>query len=321
MKHAVRKIVALLLVLCLWPMAAWAEGEKPLDEQALAELTQAIFEANQLEALFDRHTSVRFLFSDPDAPDGFDVIWETKEEYYQSYADWFAHWEKDQVYYEMRYVRETDSFTLIAGYEYDPYYKLYSFVGSSIESFYDPERETIVDCHEQDGKLYLVSVYDETKSRESMEDAGLAYAGETVKTRLVVDASTYDILTYHKYVEADGAENVIYSEFAAYDQPEPVACRVLRSAFERENVKRVQVTFVIDHGSDHELVKTLNVPANTECKMVCASSYVCFLDEECTTITGWDGASDITVYYYLDPSEELVQRFTDIYNALAETQG
>lgn len=321
MKKALKKIVALLLVLCLWPMAAWAEGEKPLDEAAWLEMSKAIFEANQLDALFSRHTSVRFLFSNAAAPDGYDVIWETKEVYYQSYADWFAHWQKDQVYYEMRYVQDTDSLRLVAGYDHDGYYTPYCFVGDAFEEFYISEHETPTGWQERDGKLYLTTVYDEALSRQFMEDKGLAYTGEIVHSRLVVDAETYEILTFQTFLETDGKETVLYSERMAYDQPEPMACRALRSAVERENAKRVQVTYVFDHGTDHELIKTLNVPANTECYLMCDAPYVCFLDEDCTTVSGWDGVSDVTYYYFLNPSEELMQRYKDLSNALDEAQG
>ncbi len=321
MKKALKKIVALLLILCLWPMAAWAEGEKPLDEAAFLELNKTIYEANQLDALFSRHTSIRFLFSDAAAPDGYDVIWETKEAYYQSYADWFAHWQKDQVYYEMRYVQETDSLSLVAGYDHDGYYEPYCFVGDSFEDFYSTEHETLTGWQERDGKVYLTTAYDETMSRETMENYGLAYAGETVYSRVVVDAESYEILCFQKYLETDGKETVLYSEHMAYDQPEPMACRALRSAFERENAQYVQVTYVLDHGTDHEVVKTLHVPANTECQLMCAAPYVCFSDEACTTITAWDGVSDVTGYFYLNPSEELMQRYTDLCNALVDAQG
>lgn len=93
-----KKIVVILLVLCLCPSCAWAEAAQAAQDVAFEELTHAIFEANQLDVLFSRHKSLQFLFSNPDAPDGYDVIWETKDVYYQCYADWFVHWEKDQVY-------------------------------------------------------------------------------------------------------------------------------------------------------------------------------------------------------------------------------
>ncbi len=321
MKHAVKPILALMLALCLFlcPLTVRAEGE-PLDEQAFWELLKTVYEANRLEALFNRHTSVQFLLSDADAPDGYNVIWETKEVCFQTYADWFAHWQKDQVFYETRYVRETDSLTLFAGYDYDFYYTPYCFVDDTFEEFFDVEHDTPAGCHIEDGKLYLTSFYDETMSRETMENMGLAYNGETVYSRLVVDASTYEASFFQKYFEADGKETVLYSQHMAYDLPEPMACRTLRAAFEWENAQYVKMTMVIDHGTDHELTKTLDLPAFTQFQLLCSSPYVVFLDEDCTTITGWDGVSDATGYYFINPSEELIQRYNDIYDALMEAQ-
>lgn len=54
---------------------------------------------------------------------------------------------------------------------------------------------------------------------------------------------------------------------------------------------------------------------------MCAEPYVRFLDEDCTTVSGWDGVSDVTFYYFLNPSEELMQRYKDLSNALDEAQG
>ena len=317
-----KKTVAILLALFLFllPMAAWAEGEEPLDEQTVLELQQAVFEANQLDALFSRYTSARFLFPDPEAPDGYDVIWETKEIYYQSFADWFAHWEKDQVYYEMRWNKESDSPSLTAGYVYDPYYTQYAFVGDDYSEFFDTEHESVLPSYKKDGKLYLASAFDETKSQNTLEEQGLTYTGETVRTMLIVDASTLDILEFTKFLEKDGEETAFYHMDVAYDQPEPVACRLLRSAMERGNANYIQVTCVFDHGTDHELVKTLALPANTDFQIQSSTPYVCFLDPDCTTISGWDVMSDATLYFFMDPDEELTTRYMDLYDALVEAQ-
>ncbi len=304
-----KKIVAILLVLCLCPLGVWAEAEADY-----AELVHTIYEANTLDSLFSRHGSVQFLMSDTDAPDGYDLIWETKEVYYQSYADWFAHWEKDQVYCELIYYGEEDSYTLVAGYDHARYYHAYCFASSEAE-IVDTEHETPVGCTEQDGRLILTVQYDAERSQRAMESMGLEYAGQTVMARLTVDAETYEIEDFCRYFAADGKEQVIYSCRIAYDRPEPVASRTLRAVIERDYVKTMDVTYVVDPGTDHEAVKTITLPLNTSCDSICSSPTVYFYDLEQTRCTGWDRMSDLTVYIYTDPDEALNQRFDAAYDA------
>ena len=96
-----KRIVAILLILCLCPLCAWTETAEAPDKQSFSELMCAIVAANQPEILWGRYESLTFQFSNPAAPDGYDVVWQTKDAYYQSYADLFAVWEKDQVYCRM----------------------------------------------------------------------------------------------------------------------------------------------------------------------------------------------------------------------------
>ena len=101
-----KRIVAILLILCLCPLCAWTETAEAPDKQSFSELMCAIVAANQPEILWGRYESLTFQFSNPAAPDGYDVVWQTKDAYYQSYADLFAVWEKDQVYCRMDWEQE-----------------------------------------------------------------------------------------------------------------------------------------------------------------------------------------------------------------------
>lgn len=314
-----KKIVAILLALCLCPLCAWAETAETPVESDYAELIRAIYEANTLENLFSRHKSLQFLFTDPEAPDGYDVIWETQDVYYQSFADWFAHWEKDQVYCEMRWDQEADNFSVTAGYDYAQYYYAYCFADSE-EDVVDPEHETVTGCREEDGRLILTIECDETLSRQAMEDMSLAYAGETVLSRMIVDAATYEIMDFCKYLEADGEEQVISSCRVSYDRSEPVACRALRAAIDRVGVETMNVNYIVDPGTDHEAAKTITVPANTNCYALCDGPYVYFYDAEQTIVSGWDKMSDLTVYLYTNPDEALMQRFEELI-AAASAEG
>ena len=311
-----KKIAAILLILCLCPLWAWAETA----ETDYTELIQAIFEANQLEALFSRHESLQFLSTNPAAPDGYDVIWETPDVYYQSFADYYAVLERDQIYY-MLHDQGENGISLLAGYDYDPYYHLYTIAGSTVNDLIDPAHERPTDSYEQDGKLYLTIENDDSLAQKSLESLGLEYTGQTVMSRMTVDAATYEILAWEKFTVENGEESVFATVKVSYDRPQPIACLALRAAFERKDVKTMNITQVFDPDTDHEIVKTITVPANTNCNALCSTPYVYFYDKEQTRCTGWDRMSDITVYYYLDPSEELQARFNDLYNALVTDQG
>lgn len=316
-----KKMIAVLLILCLCPLGALAETAADLDDGDIAGLYQAIFEANREEALFSRHESIAYKVYNPDAPDSYDVIWETAEQYYQSFGEAFAVWARDQVYYMMNWDPEAGGFYLTCGYDYDRCYNIFCFAGDSAEDIFNPEHERLTDRFEEDGRLYLITEYDETLSLETLEGMGREYAGQSVKSKLVMDAETNEIVEYYQYVTEDGEDTVIYYMAMSYDQPEPFACRVLRAAFERDARNTMNMTYLIDPGTDHETVRTLTLPANTDCRFSAVTTpYVYFYDPDCTRMSGWDGMSDLTVYIYTNPSDELTEKFMALYNATESNQ-
>ena len=311
-----KKVIAILLLLCLCPLGAWAETKLSLDEQAIAELNHTIYEANQLDAIFSRHASMTISFNHPYKPDFDEVIWETEKRCFRSWGETGAQYEKDNTIYRIDWDKEMVSASLYCMYDYDdPYF--YCFVSEPEENFYNPEHDHMSDCFEENGLLYLTSEYDETLARKAMENEGLEYAGQTVMSQLIVDAETYDIVAYCQYVEEDGEETVIYASDIAYDEPEPLACRVLRAAFEHESRNMMNVTYAIDKGTDHEITRTLTVPVNTDCGFkVNNVPYVYFYDPDYTTLFSWDRMSDHTLYVITNPSEELIERFQKAYEAV-----
>lgn len=309
-----KRIVAILLILCLCPLCAWTETAEAPDKQSFSELMCAIVAANQPEILWGRYESLTFQFSNPAAPDGYDVVWQTKDAYYQSYADLFAVWEKDQVYCRMDWEQEADGPSIVAGYDYSRYYPSYWFVRTE-EDLWKAEHETPVGCDEKDGLLILTTEYDETLAQEAMEGASREYAGETVLAHLTVDAETYEIVESCVSVQKDGEEQVISFFRVVCDQTAPLACRVLRAAIERDGMKTMNVNYIVDPGTEHETVKTITVPANTGCYLICEEPFVFFYDQEQTIVSGWDRMSDLTVYIYTNPGEALSQHFQELYDA------
>ena len=310
-----KKTVAMLLVLCLClcPLCAWAETNKSSGEPDYTELIQAIWAANQLEALFSRHESLQILSSNPAAPDGYDLIWETPDAYYQSFADYFAILERDQTFYVLQDWRE-NGIILMAGYDYDSYYHLYTLAGKTADDLIDPEHERPIDSYEKDGKLYLTIEFDESLAQQSLESMGLEYSGQAVISRVTMDAASYEILAWNKYTVENGEETVFSTIQVSYDRPEPIACLTLRAAFERTGVATMTITQVFDPDTDHEVVNVMTVPVNTNCSNICSVPYVYFYDKELTRCTGWDRMSDLTVYIYTNPDEALNQHFLELYN-------
>ncbi len=333
MKSTTKKSLAALLILCLSlslltacageskasDAETSAEESAAMDDQSARELLEKIYDANRLEAVFGRRESIRFLFPNPDAPDGYDMVWETADAYYQSYADWFAIWEQDHIFYQMTRDRETDRFSMLAGYDYDGTYSNYSFVGELVGSFLDAEHVLLSSCHEEDGLLVLSMEYDESVARTAVEDQGLEYTGQTVRSRMTVDAKTFEILSMREFVIEDGEERELFSVEIAYDLPEPFACLTLRGAFERDDTKTIELTYVIDPDTDRETVRTMTVPANTNCFFLCDSvPFVYFYDREQTVVSGWDRMRDLTVYVFTDPDDALTERFQELLDADAQ---
>lgn len=310
-----KRIMAVLLLLCLCPLCALAETTPGLDDQAIAELNHTIYKANQLEEIFSRHQSVTFSFNHSHEHDLNEVVWETAERSFRSWENNSMEYETTDVCYRLEYTDETDSADLYCVCVYgDPYF--YCFVGEPEENFYNAEHENMTDCYEKDGLLFLNSEYDETLSRKAIENEGLEYKGETVGSRLIVDAKTYDIAGYCQYVMEDGNEREILSTNVAYDEPEPLASLALQAAFEHSSSNMMNVTYVFDKGTDHEITRTLTVPANSDCRIpVLDVPCVYFYDSDYSTLYAWDRMSDHTIYFVTNPSEELIERFEQAYDA------
>lgn len=315
-----KKAMAILLVLCLCPLCAWAETTWNLDEQAIAELNHNLYEANQLEAIFSRHTSMTVSFYHPYKSVMNEALWETAEACFRAWEGKSAQYEKDNIVYNIDWNEETGDASLSCMHDYDePYF--YCFVGDSEENYYNPEHDHVSAPFDENGLLYLTSEYDETLARKVMENEGLEYAGQTVMSQLIVDVETYDFVAFCQYTVEDGKETVIYAADISYDAPEPLACRILRSAFEHESRNMMNVTYVYDQGTDHETSRTLTLPVNTDCRIsVNSVPYVYFYDPDCTTLFSWDRMSDHTFYIVTNPNEEMIERFQKAFDAATNPQ-
>ena len=313
--------LAVLTALSLCAAGAFAEAAQAPNEADAVEFNHKVYEANQLDALFGRHESVAYTFTFPLDPENPWFVWETSDRVYQEWGANGARLDRDRIVYSMSCDAETGALDAGCGVDYDPDYDpFYSFVWQTEEAFFDPEHDHVTRIDEQDGVIHTVSEFDETLSRQYIEnELGMEYAGQTVRTELFLDAETCELLKSVETMVQDGEETVACVLAAEYDTPEPLACRTLRAPFERASENMMTMTFVIDPGADHEIKREITVPANTEAsQMFGEAPIVYFNDADCETLSHWDRMSDRSFYIFTDPDEELTAKFQTLYDKVIQ---
>jgi hypothetical protein len=166
------------------------------EELDYAEISDRVYEANKLDAIFANHASVQYSLSfDSDKnPDRLDFIYETPDMAYSETRD-AAFYATNDCFYQL-WLDDADSdlyytFDFVNGY--DPHLNAgYQIVPATSEEWWNPENEMPLAAYCQDDVIYLVSVYDESMSeafirRWMHED----YDGETVSAVLAADPDSY----------------------------------------------------------------------------------------------------------------------------------
>lgn len=310
MKKMLAIILTVLMVLSLYP--AFAEAVEAPDEATALDFNHKTYEANQLDALFSRHESVAYTFRYPLDANRNGYVWETSDSIYQEWGTLAAEFDRDRIHYMMSTDEATGETDVFGGVDYDPDYQpFYCFAGGTEEEFFDVEHDHVVELYEADGLILSASQFDETLSRKVIEEnLGLTYEGQLIRSEIVVDAETYEVLESREVMAQDGEETIVYETTVAYDTPEPAASHNLRAPFERNSVNMMTLTFVVDHGTDHEFSRELTVPVNTEAgQMFGNTSAVCFDDADCETLSHWDRMSDKTLYIFTNPDNELTEKY------------
>ena len=95
-KRFLAGILVVFIAMVLFPLSAAAEMTDVLDEAAVLALNHAIFEANQLDAIFSRHESVAYTFVYPEEPGRTWFVWETKDGVYQEWGTDMSQYETDR---------------------------------------------------------------------------------------------------------------------------------------------------------------------------------------------------------------------------------
>ena len=280
------------------------EEEETLD---YAEVSERVYEANKLDAIFANHGSVQYCltFDKDQRPDMPCFIYETPDMAYSEdrdaafYADragFYQMWTDgawSDLYYTFDFVNGFDPH-LNAGYQIMP---------ESPEEWWNPAEETPSDVWAEGGSVYLKSVYSEAMSRAFIETwLPGAYAGQTVTVLAAADQQTYELTSLvYTLFDQDGqvvGTPLIYS--IDYDLDEPRACRNLRACAERSSELTAELTIIMNPGTDDEVIETMTVPAGSTVIYVSDSGRSLYEDADCTVpASRWDKLSDMT--WYLAP--------------------
>ncbi len=280
------------------------EEEETLD---YAEVSERVYEANKLDAIFGNHGSVQYCltFDKDQRPDMPCFIYETPDMAYSEdrdaafYADragFYQMWTDgawSDLYYTFDFVNGFDPH-LNAGYQIMP---------ESPEEWWNPAEETPLDVWAEGGSVYLKSAYSEAMSRAFIETwLPGAYAGQTVTVLAAADQQTYELTSLvYTLFDQDGqvvGTPLIYS--IDYDLDEPRACRNLRACAERSTELTAELTIIMNPGTDDEVIETMTVPAGSTVIYVSDSGMSLYEDADCTVpASRWDKLSDMT--WYLAP--------------------
>ena len=280
------------------------EEEETLD---YAEVSERVYEANKLDAIFGNHGSVQYCltFDKDQRPDMPCFIYETPDMAYSEdrdaafYADragFYQMW-TDGAWSDLYY-----TFDFVNGF--NPHLNAgYQIVPESPEEWWNPAEETPLDVWAEGGSVYLKSVYSEAMSRAFIETwLPGAYAGQTVTVLAAADQQTYELTSLvYTLFDQDGqvvGTPLIYS--IDYDLDEPRACRNLRACAERSTELTAELTIIMNPGTDDEVIETMTVPAGSTVIYVSDSGMSLYEDADCTVpASRWDKLSDMT--WYLAP--------------------
>ena len=280
------------------------EEEETLD---YAEVSERVYEANKLDAIFGNHRSVQYCltFDKDQRPDMPCFIYETPDMAYSEdrdaafYADragFYQMWTDgawSDLYYTFDFVNGFDPH-LNAGYQIMP---------DSPDEWWNPAEETPLDVWAEGGNVYLKSAYSEAMSRAFIETwLPGAYAGQTVTVLAAADQQTYELTSLvYTLFDQDGqvvGTPLIYS--IDYDLDEPRACRNLRACAERSSELTAELAIIMNPGTDDEVIETMTVPAGSTVIYVSDSGMSLYEDADCTVpASRWDKLSDMT--WYLAP--------------------
>ena len=130
------------------------------------------------------------------------------------------------------------------------------------------------------------------------ETSWIESEGDVAYSILVVDAKTYEMISWKTYTEGN-EDDPEQEMFFYHDDPEILECAIMSMFAKRPEKMMVKATIVLDAGTEKEYRREMTIPANS-CLVVRGSGTdeTFYSDPECTkpVTEAWDRLSDITLY-------------------------
>ena len=278
--------------------------ELNLTDEEFRELIHKIFLVNQQETMFERHSSqsVVYINDFPASAEAAYAYYITPDSVYQESQDWI-YYDKDRVEYQVDGISEpeTASKVCLIDFQEDWESNLWRYVPTDESMWMNYEHDHLIDAYTEDGRLHILTRYDEEMSREYCENTvGVQYEGEIYTTDTICDENNYDLLAFVVRKELNGSSEVVNTILFEYDGEIPSSLLLLRMMFEQRDEEPVTVTIIVDPDTDREASKTITIPPHIGAAYVCddMETIQVFTDRECTVpyVEPWDRMTDLTMY-------------------------
>ena len=315
-----KKLIPFILALCLLLSFASAEGNTAVQEgipseAEFRELNRRIWEANLFDSVISRHKSyiIRWDYSYVSFSQ---CTYQTKD---ACYSEW--------SYGSMEYIRsdgfgcnaypdeDTELATLEAFVDVAPELNIHVQASAdTLEESFVFGHDTLTGIEKNDNRIHIYSRYDEELSRAFFEQwLETENPGMTVTTESVLDAETLEQCEFFYRGEKDGETVVLASIAVEYDVPEPMACWVLRSILEADSPNMRTCRYVVEPDTEEERIYEITLPVNLPLNVYATpgNTYAAFEDKEGTLFVHPDYLNDRTIYVFLHPDEEMMQRYLE----------
>ena len=130
------------------------------------------------------------------------------------------------------------------------------------------------------------------------ETSWIESEGDVAYSILVVDAKTYEMISWKTYTEGN-EDDPEQEMFFYHNDPEILECAIMSMFAKRPEKMMVTATIVLDAGTEKEYRREMTIPANS-CLVVrwFGTDETFYSDPECTkpVTEAWDRLIDITLY-------------------------
>lgn len=316
-----KKLISVILALCLLLTFAAAEENTAVQEgipseAEFRELNRRIWEANLFDSVISRHESyaIRWDYAYISFTQN---SYQTKDE---CYSEWsygsMEYIRSDGLGCQANLDRDTWLATLSAFVDVAPEINIHVQAATdTLEESFDFEHDTLTGIEKTDNRIHIYTRYDEELSRSFFEQwLEMENPGMTVTTESIIDAETLEQYEFLYRGEKNGETVVLASLSVEYDVPEPMTCMVLRSILEADSPNMRTCRYVVEPDTEAERICEFSFPANLPVFLYATGyDYAAFEDKEGTRFLHPDYLNDRTIYVFLHPDEEMLQRYNEQY--------